>query len=1053
MLSFLTLDGFVAEIPVLFQSKEKTLNDFAVAWLDSGYIDTQTKAIDVNLAIFNKINLFMASINVTFEFSAAGVIKQKWFSIFSYPVQPFDDKSLIFWNVLYVLFSTYFAIQEALKVSIHIKNALLKGSIVPKKVGLDAGLKAVGALREKIKNVLFGLLEHIKDPWTFLNLLTIILSLYSIITWIQIFTDSVFEDKLLSLEMVDGVIKDITDAKIKTVTEFTVIISAKVGKFIIFIQVLGINSILLTIKLVKYMVEYIPAAKEMSNVIIKILGKIIPFLLLLTCLIFAFSIMITYFLGDIFSDLNSFLKTVFYFFTNLNGNFDYADKIYTFDPNFGFFFHFIFIILINFILGVMFLIYASHVYEDHFKAKVVKTENLEHLGNLEFKPHLLWYLKNRLIYDLKLKYYKKFDKYFYILKSQEDLLELKNERRDMIPFSKFNFDLNIFDSMEEKEKKDKMYINERTKHKIKLVKKQETFHILWSLILSIVLAIFFLVVSLQHQKTVEGRKIVSSVENFFDKRYIQLIDPDTGLKKTVSYEIPVQALQNIYDMLDWLNLFSQFGTYDVYQLSSGENYEGFFFGGTNFLLTEQYRITLRRLNIKYYDAGAYNVLGQLSFPSAFRITDIGPTSSENATNIFGHYTGKWHNYTVENSFLGAGGFEILTPIDKMKEGFMSLAYDSVIDTCFSSVAIDFPIYQLTSKNAIYAYVAFTADDSYNIYYENGIFLIGLDYYNTSFQKFVGFLEVCILIVFFVLSFKLGQTIYANFIKYNKWYYVHVGYFPSVMLKTREKKEPEFLRKSKFVFSFTAIMDFGFLILLFMSIIIWITYLAKRTEILEQIDLFLSKSEDKNQGKLSLLMYEAVKIQNFSRPIESFLIMAILVKIIYILGYFSNFKFLAECLKNAAKNISLLIVILLIYLLGLAIFLRENMGGNWSSFQDIFYIINLLLEMLSGFKPLMKSVFVDDTFYPLNIIAIYIPFMIICFFIISNVFIGSMNKTYRDFQEKKTDDIDGSVDYKEFLLMTIDFFKKKSFKNDIHLEVSDQMIFNQKENMVITIAYP
>ncbi len=57
------------------------------------------------------------------------------------------------------------------------------------------------------------------------------------------------------------------------------------------------------------------------------------------------------------------------FLLNLNGNYQSNEEFYEASPGFTIFFDIIFIIMTNYILGIMFLIFVVHVTSDYYKNK------------------------------------------------------------------------------------------------------------------------------------------------------------------------------------------------------------------------------------------------------------------------------------------------------------------------------------------------------------------------------------------------------------------------------------------------------------------------------------------------------------------------------------------------------------------------------------------------------------------------------------------------------------------------------------------------------------
>lgn len=77
------------------------------------------------------MNNFLAFVDADFEYSPAGNIISKRFLIRAIPALPYrypNDPNLLAFQILFAVFFVYYLAQEVIKVTIQIKNALMKGS-------------------------------------------------------------------------------------------------------------------------------------------------------------------------------------------------------------------------------------------------------------------------------------------------------------------------------------------------------------------------------------------------------------------------------------------------------------------------------------------------------------------------------------------------------------------------------------------------------------------------------------------------------------------------------------------------------------------------------------------------------------------------------------------------------------------------------------------------------------------------------------------------------------------------------------------------------------
>mmetsp|Transcript_37535 Transcript_37535/g.33605 ORF Transcript_37535/g.33605 Transcript_37535/m.33605 type:complete len:121 (+) Transcript_37535:2912-3274(+) len=84
--------------------------------------------------------------------------------------------------------------------------------------------------------------------------------------------------------------------------------------------------------------------------------------------------------------------------------------------------------------------------------------------------------------------------------------------------------------------------------------------------------------------------------------------------------------------------------------------------------------------------------------------------------------------------------------------------------------------------------------------------------------------------------------------YNYWYSLHINDFPVIMKEQRAKKEPEWIRKLRYILEFRQLFDLLFMVFLLVSIIFWIYYLVLANKILAETKTFKEDSEEDEDTK-------------------------------------------------------------------------------------------------------------------------------------------------------------------------------------------------------------
>lgn len=274
-----------------------------------------------------------------------------------------------------------------------------------------------------------------------------------------------------------------------------------------------------------------------------------------------------------------------------------------------------------------------------------------------------------------------------------------------------------------------MYLNERSKYKVDKKQKLRTTKLIWSTISSLVLSVFFLLVALEHQKIVDGRKMVLSIESLFGETSVQYID-ETGKKRVTQSPINLYNFQSLEDVVTWSKLFQAFATKNNITLSGGNSFSGYFFGGVNFMLMNQYRITLRKSFLQEAADSPYKTLSTKTLSETFEYLELDPPG-ELKTPFKGKFSNITYNYSTEDSYESAGGYVFYSPINQIASVLNRTYQDKLLDSSIISLTIDFPIYQITSDNLIYVALTIFLDDAFNVPSQKRISLVGLNYYQDS----------------------------------------------------------------------------------------------------------------------------------------------------------------------------------------------------------------------------------------------------------------------------------------------------------------------------------
>ena len=107
-------------------------------------------------------------------------------------------------------------------------------------------------------------------------------------------------------------------------------------------------------KCLKYTTRFVDKIKDLIEILLSIVEKLLPFLVLFFTIFIAYGFTLTFFFGDSFWEFTTVLGSIGYFLTNIHGNFDQAEDMYKNDAAFTLIFMAVFVFVINFLLVVCF---------------------------------------------------------------------------------------------------------------------------------------------------------------------------------------------------------------------------------------------------------------------------------------------------------------------------------------------------------------------------------------------------------------------------------------------------------------------------------------------------------------------------------------------------------------------------------------------------------------------------------------------------------------------------------------------------------------------------
>jgi len=1007
---------------------------------ENGYFDSQTRDITVDFTVFDTRLELATYFQAEFQFSPSGRIGKLNHEIVSFPVRFYTDtkgRATIFFQILFVALLFYYAYNELNNVKNHISSMFYErlkadqGHGAVQKIQLEAS-----KCKDRAKLTIKGIANHLLDPWHFFNTLIIVCSSAIVIIWLTI----VAKNRLYHLlqayqsptENIDVIYS--SNDEMQTLKKQTVRV----------LQFAAINILIMMVKFVQYLSFLSMRMKALSQIIGEITAQLTYFFIVLGVILVSFTYMIYNFFGDSIEEFKNPLKIFRYLITGLNFDYSQIDNMFKFDRNATIIFHILFILIVIFILSNLFSVYVIRGVDEYMKQRRIAQKASQDIKRnpFNFRPHPVWRFKNFLTQKLPLFLYSLSSKEKAVQERQKIDKENKNLEKQLKNHRHLHFDIDVEDSTQSMTKFDPFFNNEASILKHKQNQKVKAVRIIWSVVAVWISFVFLQIIATNHHKITEGSNIKSTLKFMFEQTNIKQQRAD-GQVGNFSSDISISNLRNPHDIVNWVtSLFVNYASENSYTLSDKGEYAGYYVQDTNFLISDQYRLSIRKRTLEQVESDTYNGYSNFVFTDIFQADAKNP-KGESTSQVQGSSTGTLYNFTESSGYHNAGGYILTSSIADFSDLFANIKSDRFINSTINSIVIDFPLLNINTEDVIYIALIFELQDGFNIKTTMSIDYIGLAFYDTAGGVFIAILEILTILWFILFSRQLYRRLKISNEHYDFWYATHIFHLPQVVKDQREKKNPEYLRKFAYVVGFSNFLNILILICYFLSMIFWVRNLIGVTIINKNIDKFHNDDPEADNDQLLSSITTLIPWFDASKFLESFVLFLTTIKLLYYYSNFSPFQFLTLTIRKSLEWICFMFIILIIYVIGFGLFMQMVKGNQTETYSQFF---QLLVEQMQAVNMMIvgEKQFISENYGTFITLIFYIPWVMFVTYIVAGMFNGIVYNSYRAAikHQQEMELYKTNLSIQDFFTITIERLKRKKSKDTqqktAHFEINDQL---------------
>lgn len=1042
-----------------------------------GFYDEKTVEVSLDVTVLNTASDIVTYIEVDYVFWPTGLLS-KSINLISYQFTFYEssiDKLRMIFEFIYLGIFVYYFFSQTSELYFEIKKAPVYENNQKDWKSLKFVMKFYYFLKKTIKKIFFGTKNYLADIWNFLDMLIILLSLLGIILWLN------FNIHTSPKQVIEDVnYRDLSDETIWSLNRVNYFFELDAKSIIIYYFVVSKMALVLTLKLLKYIITFSQKFSNLLRIIMNIFDTIIFFLILLVFCFLAFMYLYYFYLGTQYAIFEDYFSASVFIFGIIIGASKRFTKEEQENSQFTTFFYLFFSFAIIFILINMFLVIVKNELTKLEKARQLEKNKLKKLvDKYEYTPSIFWRVKeNMQSFYMKILFYFNNKKYYKLLLQKENFQRLLQNELNLNP--NLDFDIkyldieNIYRNIMENE-----YTIEGEKQKYMNFFKKKTVKDIWFIIFLgclLVINIYVFVVLFNSSQNYEATSsILQRIDNSADSYQSQKYTLGTTDSKLLSiiyfakvmplyftanylYFPSVQISSNTTQSNTTDSNFSNYTTNTTenqtayFNISENStyanliNYTTNYLLGYNFLSENSVRLTIRKRKLildqnNFY----YEKFNQTPMSDSFW---YGESSNENedTSDFYSPSLNRTLIYAQENSFMEKGGYTFFFSPD-VKETFnliISLYNDQFLNEQINSFVLDFVLINPLSNNDLtYVKIIFEFDNSGNLVIEKDITTLSRNRMKTSNEKMIVALLITIGVCFFIFAVLLVKSIKTTLNGYESWYCLFIrNSFPQAMIYHRERKKPEILRKLRVLFSVKLVIECFFVLfnsLFYAFYVIYMIYvLSLESNVvllgipLEDIDNFTYKNinplnyKTDSKERLAKILGEIegiVFLKEMAALFSSFTVFCLSFELIFYLCKNSRFQQLLLSILKSLKDIPYVFLLFVSLILAFSVSGFFFHGQYMNGYKTVLISCTTLLQYiyrLDDMDFLMSPSFLSITLF----ITIILPYIFIVKFLVLNLFLAIIYRCYEDSSFLSSEKQSFHIKIRDFFTITKSFFVKQ-----------------------------
>ena len=1075
--------GFVLyfDLPLYGSNTSAGTQLFTTA-LRTGYFDRFTKSLVLDAGFYSSALDRACYVRIAVTMGPTGY-NHPTLENFCFPIVPYSTSAEIargLFEIIFALLTGVYIFIEFLqiKASIRHENMIIEQSNAnpdAKNDNTDAHrhasvailytqklTKTTGSFLKGIistlKGIILGLLSYIQNVWHFLDVFMIILMLIIIIVWGSFVDKAEIKGILDQLNIQPGQIVVNNDNELQIFRSLNRALSGVMDSMNLYYRCVALAGAIIIIKMLKYLTGLFDPLKQILTLIVRVLLRILPFVVLLFTILIAFALLGYFYYGSLLQPFSSADKALFYTFQNILQNYDSLEDML--DVNFAFTFCYVivFSFVVIFIMTKVFLIYIVAEYRKFSRTRRLQQEI--HLKNAKTKKsmHILSRIYRFFIDHVYMRYLKIFrKKRFADLKHEEEIVRYETSQ-DAIRNDKYEVNASIEATIQESQKKIRNFSNDVLKERSRQRDIKHFVVNFWGTVGIIFILIILCVISMARHDIYDSHAFNSGIKSLI----AQLgVNPILNRQNTTDLDY----LDSVHALRNWINFTFPFLMVPQRKTITddwGDSYDmqGYFINEYFYVVNSEIAFTVRRKAALNFDRNEdLAKYCNVTMPEHFAWNAPANQTNEFAGTLIGATTNSTYNYIEEKP-----GYFFVFHLETFREELAVLIDDGIIDGSLNSIMFEFALYHVPHQLPVYVQGILTVDLAGNIVNEVKTIMLNTpttDDVPPGSEITIYILNGIVVLIALIYTYKIIRAIRKKNEMYSHWYEIYVDHFSEITKRKRFEAKPELLRRIQFIFSgmgakiaFVIFLQIN-LVLLFAEIAIQISIQKKYDSLIPSAIVTDSEPFPYETDDLVKQLQSADVLDWWLRLVDSITIIILTINLLMHYSFSPIFYIITKTLQRSLKDVLFAMVILTFVFCGFAFMMMCIIGIYNRDYTNVFSGFIRLLDATTGIGSFDMAVIntYNDAFFT---IFFFYPYTIIGKLVLVNIFIGIVYDSYiRTKQEIASRNQREAISVVEFLKLTKDrifkickICKQHKLKKGLEIDLSTEFREGVNPNRVM-----